>query len=172
MPKTLADGRTKLTWLEDVPVGGLESVTATQLNAGIDLSCSVLASPYAFGPSGSESLAEKALCDEGKSTTFGESNFVVTMSFFRYLLATGQTDPLADVAYETFAGKGTHGVLFERWGPKSREPWASGDEVRFAAEVTADDAQAPTERTGYIKFVQPMGVDGESAQRFPVAAGV
>jgi len=169
MAKTLADGRTKLVFLAEAPTDP-EHPTAAELNAGVDLSKAVLASPYTFGPSGSDALAEKSLADEGNSTTYGASNFTVAMTFFRYLLESGRSDPDADVAFKIFEAKGVHGWLYERWGPKSRVPFADGDEVRFGAEVTCDDPQAPTERTGYIKMVVPMGVDGQSVQNVKVGA--
>ena len=49
--------------------------TATELNAGIDLSCDVMASDFTWGATDSDKVAEKALCVENNANALGASNF-------------------------------------------------------------------------------------------------
>ena len=58
----------------------------------------------------------------------------------------------------------------ERVGPDSDQAWAAGDPYRLF-EVLTDDPQQPSELTGYVKFVQPFGVQGTVVLRGAVAAG-
>ena len=73
MPRVLADGKTKFTILTTKPANP-EAPTATELNAGIDLSASVLASDFNWSNADSDRVAEKALADSGNSNAIGASN--------------------------------------------------------------------------------------------------
>ena len=63
MAKMIADGKTKFTILTAAPANP-EAPTATELNAGIDISCDVLASNFTWGAGDSNTVSEQALCDE------------------------------------------------------------------------------------------------------------
>lgn len=169
MPKTLADARTKLSILVTKPTDP-DAVTAAQANAGVDMSCAVLSSDYVLGATDSDTINEKALCDEGNASVFGASNYAAGMTFFRFLDEDGQSDSGADIAFETFTGKGVTVYALERVGPKYDEPWATGD-IYNLYELVADNPQQPQDRTGYVKFRQPFAVGGVVALRKAIAAG-
>lgn len=157
MPKTLTEGRVKVAFLPIKPVS-LKAPKVTELNSGLDLSAVILASGYTLGPTGSDTVSEPSLADLGNSTTYGKSNYSASVTLFRYLNSTGKSDSTNDVAFTTFTAKGIIGYLVERVGPLSSVAWAATDIVDVY-EVVTDDPQPPSDRTGYIKFVQPFGVN-------------
>lgn len=168
MPRALAEGRTRLDFLAALPADP-ESVTLTELAAAVALSPAVLASDYNLTPTDSDTVNEKSLVDEGNTVTFAASNYQAAMTFFRYLTTAGASDPGQDVAWETFTGKGVAGYMIERVGPKATTAWAAGN-VYNLYEVISDNPQQPQERTGYIKFRQPFGVQGLVVLRGVVVA--
>ena len=168
MPKSLFDGNIRLEVLAVAPADPA-AITVAELKAGVNLSPAVLRSGYRLSPTGSDTLSEPSLEDKGNSTTFGSSNYEANMTLFRYLTADGKSDVAQDVAYNLFVEKGVLVYLVERVGPPSRQPWAAGDEYRYFP-VIADDPQQPTELSGYIKFVQPLGVQGGVELRGVAAA--
>jgi len=168
MPKSLFEGNIRLVALSTAPANP-EAITVAELAAGVNLSPAVLRSGYRLSPTGSDSLSEPSLEDVGNSTTFGSSNYEATLTLFRYLDASGKSDATADIAYDLFTEKGITLYLVERIGPPSTQAFAAGDEYRYIPVLT-DDPQQPTDLTGYVKFVQPLGVQGGVVLRGVVAA--
>src|SRR5690606_2612414 len=91
------------------------------------------------------------------AVTYGASNYEGTVTPFRYLDATGAADALNDVAWDALKEKGTTLWLVEREGPEYTTAWTTGDEVDVY-EVVTDEPQKPTDRTGFIKRIVPLGV--------------
>lgn len=176
MPKSLADGRTRVAILSVKPKDPLKP-TVEELNAGIDASCRILSSDYNVGATASETLDEKPLCVEGNAQALGASNAQIEFSAFRYFdekgkAETGGQDEIGDKLYQAVKVKGTRLWLYQReTSKKSTEAWAAGDEVD-GFEFETDNPQS-TDRTGYIKrrivgIFQDMWLNGEVAG--PVAA--
>ncbi len=156
MPKTLADARIKLVALTTAPADPANP-TATELNAGVDLSCRILKSDYRLSATASDTIADTELCSEGNAVTYGASNYEGSVTPFRYLDDDGKADVANDVAWETLKEKGTELWLYEREGPHYSVAFEAGDEVEGYYVVT-DNPQKPTDRTGFIKRVVPLGV--------------
>ena len=156
MPKTLADGRTKLVALTAAPADP-EAPTVAELTAGVDLSCKILKSDYRLSATGSDTINEAELCSTGNAVTYGASNYEGTVTVFRYLDATGAPETGEDDAWDALKAKGTTLWLVEREGPEYDSAWAAGDEVDVY-EVVTDSPQKPTDRTGFIKRTVPLGV--------------
>src|SRR3954466_1825972 len=135
MPKTLADGRTRLVALTTKPANP-SAPTVTELTAGVDLSCKVLKSDYRLSPVASDTVADSELCSEGNAVVYGASNYEGTVTPFRYPDPDGQPDATEDEPYETLRTKGTYLWLVEREGPHYDEPFAAGDEVEVYEVVT------------------------------------
>jgi hypothetical protein len=169
MPKRLRDGNIKLAFLADDPAN-FHQPTVAELNGGVDLSCATL-SDYTLGPTGSDTVNEKAVCDEGNVNALGASNYQASQTYFRYLdESTFASDPADDLPWITFTDKGLHGWLVERSGKSSAAAWAAGDVVRIF-EVITDDPQDQNGVTGgYLKFIQPFSVQGGVDLRAVVAA--
>lgn len=171
MPKSLAEARTKVTWLATAPADP-DAVTVTEATAGVDMSCVIVANDFTLGAVDSDRISDqKALCDEGNVSAIGSSNYAAGMSFFRMLDGTGASEATEDVAWETFVGKGITGYFLKRVGPKSKTAWAVGD-IYDLFEVVTDNPQDPTERTGYLKFRQPFEVGGLVVLRKALVTGV
>lgn len=156
MPKTLADGRTRLVVLTTAPADP-EAPTTTELNAGEDIECRILKSDYRLSATGSDTINEAELCSTGNAVVYGASNYEGTVTVFRYLDAAGAADATNDVAWDAFKEKGTTLWLVEREGPEYTDAWAVADEVDVY-EVVTDEPQKPTDRTGFIKRTIPLGV--------------
>jgi hypothetical protein len=156
MPKTLADGRTKLVALSTKPANPT-APTVTELTSGTDLSCQVLKSDYRLSAVASDTVSDTELCAEGNAVTYGASNYEGTVTPFWYLDDQGQPDATENDPWDLLREKGTNLWLVEREGPKYDVPFAAGDEVEVY-EVVTDNPQKPSDRTGYIKRTVPLGV--------------
>lgn len=156
MPKTLADGRIKLTILTVQPAN-LSAISATILNAGIDASCKILKSDYRLSATASDTIDETELCNDSNAVNYGRSNYEGSVTPFWYLDEDGKPEALENVVYEALREKGSRVWLVEREGPEYDTPWATGDEYEVF-EVVTDTPQKPSDRTGYSKRVIPLGV--------------
>ncbi len=159
MPKTLADGRIALIALTTKPANP-EAIPASVLNAARatgDLSCRILKSDYRLSAVASDTVNEAELCSTGNAVTFGASNYEGSITPFRYLTEDGAADTAADIAWALLRDKGTTLWLVEREGPEYDADFATGDEYEIY-EVVTDEPQKPSDRSGFIKRVVPLGV--------------
>ena len=159
MPKSLADGHTKFTILTTEPVDP-EDPTPTELNAGIDAECNILASDFLFGATDSDKVAEKALCDINNSNALGASNFQAGVTAFRYFDdTTGAVDVTEDAVFQALKVKGTELWCYARkTGVLATSAWVAADEIYLGAKVITDEPQPPSDGGGYIKMRVPMEV--------------
>lgn len=170
MPRTLADGKTKFTILTTKPANP-EQPTATELNAGIDVSMKILASDFTWGATDSDKVAEKPLGAEGNANAIGAGNYQGAATFWRYFAAAGGFDASEDAGFEAVKEKGT--TLWgyaRRTDKRSTEDWAADDEIYLGAEFATDTPQPPSDAGGFIKWRVPF----EIQQGYPfikVAAG-
>lgn len=158
MPKSLAEGRKKVSLLAEKPaIPG--NPTEVELNAGIDASCRILSSDYMLGATDSDRIPEKELCKEGNANAIGASNYQASMTPFRYWDdTTDAADVDEDEVYQALKEKGTRFYVYERdTSKKSMEPWAVGDEVE-GYEIITDNPQKPSDMGGYQKRVVKMEV--------------
>ena len=156
MPKTLADARTRLAILTTKPTN-LAAIPVAALTAGIDASCKILKSDYRLSPTASDTVPDTELCSEGNAVTYGASNYEGSVTPFWYLDAAGKSEIAEDTVYQALKEKGTQLWFVEREGPRYDQAWAAGDKYEVY-EVITDNPQKPSDRTGYIKRVVPLGV--------------
>ncbi|WP_159622673.1 hypothetical protein [Ruania rhizosphaerae] len=169
MPKTLADGRVKLTALTTKPAD-VAAITITELGAGTEAACSINKSDYRLSATGSTPITEQEMCRKGEGNTPGPTQYEGSVTPFWYLDETGQPDPAAMEVWDLLKTKGTTLWLVERDGPEEDVDWAEGDEY-VVYEVVTDEPQVPTDRfTGFIKRIVPLGVQWKETG--VVAAGV
>lgn len=156
MPKSLADGHVKFTIVTTEPAD-VDSPTAVELNAGIDLSCDVLASDFVWSAADSDKVAEKALCDTNNANALGASNFQAGATLFRYFNATtGAIEATEDAGYTALKTKGTTVWGYVRKSGKlATDAWAAGDIADLGMEVLTDAPQ-DISGGGYIKKRIPM----------------
>jgi hypothetical protein len=155
MPRVLADGKTKFTILTTKPANPA-APTATELNAGIDLSDSVLASDFNWSATDSDKIAEKALSDQGNSNAIGASNYTTGITLWRYYATAGGVDATADTGYDALKEKGTTVWGYARESDKdASEAWEAADEIYLGGEVITDSPQR-LDGTGFIKRRVPL----------------
>lgn len=172
MARTLADGKTKFTVLTTAPVDPA-APDAAELNAGIDLSCDVLTSDFAWQATDSDAVGDqKTLCEKGNSTTFGASNYTTGITLFRLFdPETGAADTANEAGWEALKEKGTTVWAYAReTGKDSTEDWAAGDEIYLGGKVVTDEPQR-LDGTGFIRRRIPLGAQGLHSN-IEVAAGV
>lgn len=151
MPKSLADGHRKLTICTTEPADPLNP-TPTELNAGIDVSLQVLNSDFTYGPTDSDTIAERALGEGTNSQAYGASNWQFGATFFRsFDETTGLSVTAEEAGYQAAREKGTilH-CYFRENGKEASEAWGAGDEAIFE-EVLTDNPQLPSDAGGFIK---------------------
>ena len=155
MITSLAAGKTKFTILTTAPADE-ENPTATELNAGIDLSCKVLASSFNFTFTDSERITgQRALCDEVDSAELGVSNAELVFELWRYWLEAGGVDPTEDDGFEAVRQKATQLWAYKRkTDVKATEPWAAADEIQIGARFETDNLQDPGDE-GKIRYRVP-----------------
>lgn len=164
MPRSLADGRTKFTILTEAPADPANP-TASELNDGIDASCSILASDFQWSATDSDTVAEKALCVENNANALGPSNYQVGLTPFRYFDEQGEPDVSGeDETFQVLKEKGTTLWGYARKTAKrATEDWADGDEIYLGGEFITDTPQQPSDLGGYIKYRVP----GQMQQAWP-----
>lgn len=156
MPKSLADGHIKLTLLTEKPADP-SAPTVAELNAGIDVSCDVLASDFTWSPTDSDKINEPALCTKNNANAIGRANFQAGITLFRYFDDTTKNAHSTEDA--GFAATQTRGTKL--WGyaretaKESTEAWAADDEIYLGLEVDTDSPQR-LDSGGYIKRRIPM----------------
>lgn len=175
MPKSLADGRIKISIMTAKPVDPYKT-TVAELNAGIDAACRIVSTDYNLGATASETVNEKALCQEGNATTPTTSNYEGSFTVFRYFdpvtgkaesAATGPGGDVGDAVFQALKMKGSRVWIAQRFtSKKSTDAWAAGDEIEVFEVVTDNPQSAGAE--GYIKkkislFVQDAWLNGEVA---------
>lgn len=157
MPKSLADGHIKFTILTTEPADPANPTT-TELNAGIDASCAILASDFTWSAGDSDKVNEKSLCTTNNANAIGSSNFTAGVTAFRMFDAdTGAVDEAEDEVFQAIKVKGTTvwGYVREN-GKLASANWATGDEIALGLEVLTDNPQRPQNAGGYIKRRVPM----------------
>lgn len=162
MPKSLADGRIKLSIMSVKPADPLNP-TVTELEAGIDASMRILSSDFKLGPVASDTVDEKPIGQEGNVKVFTVSNFEGNLTPFRYFDATGKAETgvageIGDAVFQAMKVKGSRLWIAKRnTSKKSTAPWAATDEVE-TYEVVTDNA-ADAEATGYLKKNVPISIE-------------
>lgn len=155
MPRVLADGKTKFTILTEAPADP-EAPTAAELNAGIDLSCKVLSSDFAWTATDSDKISEPALCDDSNSNSLGKSNYNAGFTLWRYYLDAGGVDPSADAGFAAVKEKGATLWGYARKTDKAAtDAWAAADEIYLGGEFTVDTPQVPSDAGGWTKWRIP-----------------
>ena len=112
--KTLADGNTRVYLLATKPAD-INAIKLSELTAAApavrNMSGNILSSDFDLGPTGSDTIDEKALNARGNAQVFGLTNYGGGMSVFRYYdAATGLPDATDDWAWTACKTKG--GTLY------------------------------------------------------------
>lgn len=153
--RVLADGKTKWTVLITAPANEA-SPTATELNAGIDMSCDILKSDFNWTATDSESIAEDALCDKDTNEAFGKGNYNLGVTLWRKYATAGGPDDASEAGWAVMKEKGAEFWAYARESDKdSTEDWEAGDEIYLGGKVASDTPQR-LDGTGFIKRRVPI----------------
>jgi len=160
MAYTAADASEKVTILTDVPDDPF-SVTAEDLNAGIDIQDAILKTDFTATATDSTTHEDTPLGSKGQWTNFAGQNAEASVTVLRDLDETGRPDTEAEseIVFAALKERGTNVALYVRKGPDPDEDWQADDEIRFGAIVATDVPREPSDpQAGFIKSVIPMGV--------------
>ncbi|MDR0482810.1 MAG: hypothetical protein LBH13_06615 [Cellulomonadaceae bacterium] len=166
---TLADGRDFVGYALTMPAGfddGDGPVTIDPSDFE-NLTKSINKGDFRLSASGSDTVDDQPLSQEGNAVTYGASNLEGNVSILRGIdPATGKPDA-EDTAFTALGEKGTRVWLAHRVGPKATVPLSPGD-TGWLYEAITDAAQEPQDRKGYIKNAIPLGM--QTRRPFIVAA--
>lgn len=171
MPRSLADGHTKISIMSTKPADPY-APTVTELEAGIDAGPHILSSGFNLGAVASETLNEKPLSVKGNISTFTESNYEGEIQSFREWDSTspGKPSMTDDIVYQALKTKGARTwIAVRNSGKDSVADWEADDELQGVYETVADNPR-PAEKTGYIKAVHGLSVEN-AWENGAVAAG-
>ena len=169
-PKMLTDANRRLAFVPTLTDYHLP--TATECNAGIDLSLRVTAANFALGATGDASIVEPPLGASNEASAPGRTTYEAAANFFRFI------NELDDVAWTTFTKKGIAGYLVSRIGQhpegtKAHEhAFTAGDEVQVYAVLSGTPQIQSPDGAGYEKFRMVFNVQEEVDERAVIAGTV
>lgn len=166
--KSLADGNVKVVLLAAAPAD-INAITVAEATAGQDMSGNILSSDFDLGPTGSDSIPEKALSAKGNGQAHGPSNYGGGFTAFRYFdPTTGVPDATDDWVWDAVKEKGTTLHLLVRETAKdSAAAIAATDEYRYYEANTDDPVRG--DRSGYIKWRINLAVQDAALDKAIVA---
>lgn len=161
--RMLATDKTKFALLTTQPANE-QAPTASELNAGIDISLLVSKDGFSFTSGDPETINEPPLGSASNSPIPTLANYTAGFILWRQFLAGGGFDATADAAFAAVTAalkNGTPVWLYARkTDKKATDAWASGDELYLGQRVLVSAIKS-TETTGYIKYeVATLSQDG------------
>lgn len=155
MAKIQANGNIRVTWALEAAVTVPEFPTATQLNAGLNLSSAISWEDYALGSTGSDDIDDRALTDLGNEVSRGSANYEAVLDFFREANRADSTSSYLN-AFQAFRTSDVVGYLVTRVGIPSSTAFAAGDIVsvfRVIISHTTDVATGDTSTKFQVTFL-------------------
>lgn len=169
--KTLADGNVTVILLAAKPVD-MNAIKLSEATGGTvkNLSPLILFSDFDLGPTGSDTIDDKACTAKGNAKSYGPSNYGGGFSTFRMIDPTSkQADVATDIAFEAAKLKGTTLYLIVREnGKDATEAITTGDEYNYYEVITDDPKRG--DRTGFIKYRHDCAVQTAAIAKKIVAS--
>ncbi len=156
MPRSLAEGRRRVSIGTAAPAGFLTSTPATvdEADAATLASPRILSSAYDLSQQASDTIDEKSLEQLGNAKGLGNENYGGGITLFRYFNASGASEAVYDDVYDLLLAAAVAGSLvyvYERLTSKlATEAYATGDEI-VVVECLVDQPSAPSDTAGYVK---------------------
>lgn len=151
-PKMLNTANRRLDWVPTI--ADINSPTAAELNAGVNLTCRVTVANYQFGITGTNIITDPTPCDTIEAGAPGMDTFEAGFDMFRF------KDTADDLAWTTFTGKDLPGFLVERIAQAPEgvnpedAPYKAADEVSVMQGLTLSPVPQSPSTAGYEKFRQ------------------
>lgn len=167
-PKMLNTANRRLDWV--TTIADINAPKASELNAGVNLTCRVTIANYQFGITGTNIITDPTPCDDIETGAPGMDTFEASFDMFRF-----KTE-LDDLAWTTFTKKDIPGYLVERVGQNpegtrpEEAPYVATDEVTIAHVLTLSPQPLSPATAGYEKFKQGFAPQ-KFAPRAVVVAG-
>lgn len=160
MPQKMMSPNTLITW---VPVSGVtdpDAPTATELNAGTNISCAIVRG-YTLNPTASDTDTTASICDEGNVDNRTYANYEGNITFFRDSNINDNVS-VFNKAWALFRRAGARGYLYRRVGQKSTVAWAAGNEAEgFLFESDWPQTIDGGDNGGPIQFTVPFLQQGK-----------
>ena len=160
MPQKMMSPNTTIVW---VPVSGVvdpDNPTATELNAGTNISCAIVRG-YTLNPTASDTDTTASICDEGNVDNRTYANYEGNITFFRDANINDNVS-VFNKAYALFRRAGARGYLYRRVGKKSTATFVIGDEVEgFLFENDWPQTIDGGDNGGPIQFTVPFLQQGD-----------
>lgn len=156
----------KLAWVPTL--ADLNSPTASEANAGVDLTMRVTAADFMLGITSNETITDPAVGDKINTSVPLRANAEGGMNFFRY------KDSADDIGWTTFTGMGLQGYLIQRIGQiedgetQEETDFAPNDQVQVYEAITHDPQIMSPATAGYEKFRQVFSI-GRTNERAVIA---
>lgn len=167
--KITPEKRIKVVWLPVSGVADYTAPTATELNAGLDLSRAIAWDGFEIGAQDSSDIDDAAITDEGNAVEAGFDQFGATIPLF---YPGNMTDPSSDyvLAYEAFKTQNVNGWLYVRiLGGLHTADFADGQWVS-GYRVVSDYTMHDTEGEDSVKFIVEFLPQGLMKQNAMVAS--
>lgn len=159
-----ADGNVKIAWVPTI--ANPAAPTATELNAGFDLSCYLTADGYTPGGD-TATVTDDRLCSRQTFSKPGRRSETLTIGY----VYQGQEDAAADnEAFDTLKNL-TTGYFVERWGADYEPDFATGDIVNVKPAQLDEQMEAPPEANSVLRINQNVFITGEVQRGVAVVAG-
>lgn len=142
MADMLTDGNIKVSFVPTI--ADVEAPTATELNAGTDLSCLITADGLDVSVD-EETISIPKLCDTTNAEAPGRATYGVDMTFVR------KTVEAEDKAWTTML-RGTQGYLVFRYGTPAATTFASADKVVIFPGAAGERKLEKPEANNAVKF--------------------
>lgn len=153
MAEKMMSPNTTVTW---IPLAGLTTPAApkaTELNAGVNLSCAIVTG-HTLNATSSDTDDSKTICDEGNVQTRTLGNYEANISFFRDPIGAAPT--VFTAAYNAFKTARVEGWLVSRQGKKSTAPYAATDIVSVFKVMSDSTMDETSDKGTPIRFTVPF----------------
>jgi len=160
-----------------VPAGGIANIkapTATEINAGVNLSLAIAADGTEVTATDSSDIDDRSIVDKGNAVEAGFDQYNAAITLFRPYDMGNVTDPYV-IAYNLFKTQKVHGYIVKRRLQESYlSPAVAGEMVsvfKVQSDYTADDTAGEDSVKLAVAFL-PQGQVAINTFVAPVAAVV
>lgn len=160
MSQKMMAPNTTIVWVPKSGVADPFNPTATELNAGTNISCAIVRG-YTLNPTASDTDTTASICDEGNVDNRTYANYEGNITFFRDANIQDNVS-VFNKAYALFRRAGASGYLYRRVGYKSTVTFAIGQEVEgFLFESDWPQTIDGGDGGGPIQFTVPFLQQGK-----------
>jgi hypothetical protein len=147
--RQISNGNVTVWWVPSIANGA--APTATEINAGKNLSAAISWNNFELGSSGSADVDDRAITDLGNAISRGFPDFGATLAFFREANSSDSAS-IYQQAFTLFKTPGLTGYLVVRYGQALPSAVAAIGDVVSVYKVQTDRVSDDTEGDDSVKF--------------------